>query len=248
VSFRIINSGAFAERPKAVLFDLDDTLYDFTGVQAKAMEAVRGKIVRSLNVAGPAFDEAFAKARLEVKAHLGPTASSHSRLLYFQRTIELLGFRTQVLLALDLEQTFWRTLLSTAQLFAGAEELLIELRAIGIPLAVVTDLTTQIQFRKLIYFGIERYFDVVVTSEEAAIEKVGMVPFRMALEKLELEQNDRVWIIGDSSADIVQGKQALNCCTIQRCDTVSRAKIYPEADAAFNSFPNLQTAIIKDIL
>ncbi len=247
MTLRMINPQAFVERPKAVLFDLDDTLYDFATAQPKAMEAARAKMALSLNVAGPSFDAAFAQARLDVKARLGNTASSHSRLLYFQRTIEILGFRTQVLLALDLEQTFWRSMLSSAQLFEGAEDLLIELRAAGIRLAVVTDLTAQIQFRKLIHFGIERYFDVVVTSEEAGVEKSGLVPFCMALEKLELESDARVWMIGDSSSDIVQGRQALNCCAIQRCDALSRARIYAESDAAFDSYPDLRAAIAKDL-
>ncbi|TKW74701.1 MAG: hypothetical protein DI543_23960, partial [Bradyrhizobium icense] len=68
----------------------------------------------------------------------------------------------QPAIALDLEQTYWRTLMTSARLFHGAEDLLIELRAAGLPLALVTDLTAQIQFRKLVYFGIDRYFDTIV--------------------------------------------------------------------------------------
>jgi putative hydrolase of the HAD superfamily len=125
----------------------------------------------------------------------------------------------------------------------GAEDVLIELRASGIPLGLVTDLTAQIQFRKLIHFGIERYFDVVVTSEEAGVEKIGLLPFHLAMDKLEMDRAARVWMIGDAQVDIQQGKQALNCCTFQRCEALSRATIYPEADVVFDSFSDLLTML-----
>ena len=70
-----------------------------------------------------------------------------------QRMLEIMGLGSQVLVALDLEQTYWRTFLNSAVLFDGVRELLDEIRLYGIPTAIVTDLTAQIQFRKIIYFG-----------------------------------------------------------------------------------------------
>jgi FMN phosphatase YigB (HAD superfamily) len=239
VAIRIVNPAAFAERPAAVLFDLDDTLYDYAPPHRQAMDAVRQKVRKALNTAAEAFDLAYGQARTEVKRQLGDTASSHSRLLYFQRTIETLGFGTQPLLSLDLEQTYWRVFLNVARLCPSAEEVLIELRAAAIPLAVVTDLTAQIQFRKLIHFGIERYFDAVVTSEEAGVEKVGLTPFRLAMQKLGLSDGTRVWIVGDSASDIVSGKAALNACALQRCVGLRGVDIHAPADAAFDSFADL---------
>ena len=61
----------------------------------------------------------------QVKRQLGHTASSHSRLLYFQRGIEMLGRKTQLLITLDLEQTYWRTFLSHCELFPGVRDLLV---------------------------------------------------------------------------------------------------------------------------
>ena len=76
-----------------------------------------------------------------------------------QRMLKL-WLRSQVLLALDLEQTYWRTFLANAVLFENAKDLLDDLR-LGIPTAIVTDLTAQIQFRKVIYFGLDKYFDFI---------------------------------------------------------------------------------------
>ena len=236
---RILNPGAVHERPRAILFDLDDTLYPYGPAHERAMAAVRDKVGRSLKVEPAQFEDAFRRARAAVKAALGETASSHNRLLYFQRMIEMLGMNSQPAIALDLEQTYWRTLLTSARLYPGAEDLLIELRAAGLPLALVTDLTAQIQFRKLIYFGIDRYFDVVVTSEEAGIDKIGLRPFEIAAAKLEIGREDRVWFIGDAECDVVASKRVLNAATFQKVHDGTRQG-HDGADALFHAFPTFR--------
>jgi len=78
---------------------------------------------------------------------------------------------TRIFLALDLEQTYWREFLVNTRLFPGVREFLQQLKSIGIKTANITDLTAQIQFRKMVYFGLDEYFDYVVTSEEAGCDK-----------------------------------------------------------------------------
>jgi putative hydrolase of the HAD superfamily len=51
---------------------------------------------------------------------------------------------------LDFEQTYWRTFFSNSVLFDGVKELLDDIRLLGIPAAIVTDLTAQIRFRKVV--------------------------------------------------------------------------------------------------
>lgn len=235
---KILAPDRLRARPRAILFDLDDTLYGYERPHARGMEAVRAKVGGTLGVAPQPFDEAFRAARGEIKAVLGETASSHNRLLYFGRTVEILGFGSQPAIALDLEQTYWRTLLTNARLFPGAEDTLVELRAAGLPLALVTDLTAQIQFRKLVYFGIDRYFDVIVTSEEAGVDKVGIRPFEIALARLGLEREDPVWFVGDSESDVVASKRALNAATFQKLPDGSPSwTVHAGVDATFHAFP-----------
>ena len=100
--------------PEAVLFDTDNTLYYYDPADDCGIKAVRKKVNRLFGISSLDFDVAFKTARTEIKAQLGSTASSHSRLLYFQRLLEVLGFKAQLLTALDLEQTYWRTFLANA--------------------------------------------------------------------------------------------------------------------------------------
>ena len=155
-------------------------------------------------------------AKQEVKANLPSQPSSHSRLLYFQRMIELLGYKSQLLLALDFEQTFWRTFLANAPLFPGVTETLSFLNEVNMPIAIVTDLTSHIQLRKLTYFGLEDTFDAVVTSEEVGLDKPNIKNFLLVLKKLKLKEDSHFWMIGDNPKADIFGSKQLNSTTFQK--------------------------------
>jgi HAD superfamily hydrolase (TIGR01549 family) len=238
MKIKVLNASAFEKLPEAVLFDTDNTLYAYVPAHQAAMSAVRRKASQSLGIGEDKFDGAFARARDEIKNCLKETASSHSRLLYFQRMLEIIGLRSQVLLALDLEQTYWRNFLSNAVLFSGVKEFLDDLRLSGIPTAIVTDLTAQIQFRKIVYFGLDHYFDYIVTSEEAGHDKPHAAPFHLALQKMQVNAKC-IWFIGDNPTnDILGARTVLNAVTLQKVH--EGVEVSREADMLFTDFNMLR--------
>ena len=192
------------KKPKAIVFDTDNTLYPYDSAHCAGMEAVQSKAVSLLSITPREFNEAFDKARLDVKEKLQDTASSHSRLLYFQRTVEFLGLGTKILLTLDLEQTYWRTFLVNTRLFPGVKDFICQLKSDGIITANITDLTAQIQFRKLVYWGLDEYFDFVVSSEEAGRDKPHRAPFDIILSKIGIAPSE-IWMIGDNPISDIEG-------------------------------------------
>ncbi len=160
--------------------------------------------------------------------------------------LEIMGLGSQVLLALDFEQTYWRNFLSNAVLFDGVKELLDDIRLLGIPTAIVTDLTAQIQFRKIVYFGLDHYFDYIVTSEEAGFDKPHEAPFQIALKKMR-PKGDVTWMIGDNPiSDIKGAREKINSITLQKIhDGVVLGVDSCEADAVFNDFYELGNLIKK---
>ncbi len=211
-----INNNILFKRPKAVLFDTDNTLYDYFPANKIAEEAVCKKANNLLGIKRIQFYKYYNLAKNEVKSNLPNSASSHSRLLYFQRMIELMGYKAQILLALDFEQTFWRNFLINSPLFPGVKETLAFLKEEKIPIAVVTDLTAHIQLRKLTFFGLEDAFDAVVTSEEVGIDKPDKRNFTYALHKLNLSENSFFWMIGDNPKADIFGAKELGAVTFQK--------------------------------
>lgn len=243
---KIYNHERFARLPDAILFDTDNTLYPYDPAHIAAQNAVREKVVKAFSISSDDFDNAFNQARTQVKIRLKQTASSHSRLLYLQRMLEIMGLGSQVLLALDFEQTYWRTFLSNAVLFDDVKELLDDIRLLGIPIAIVTDLTAQIQFRKVVYFGLDRYFDYIVTSEEAGFDKPHEAPFTIALEKMK-PKGDCIWMIGDNHVNDIRGaREKINAVTLQKVHEGTPIGEDEHApDAAFTNFHDLRKLVSR---
>jgi putative hydrolase of the HAD superfamily len=243
---KIYNKDRFVRLPDALLFDTDNTLYPYAPAHAAAQKAVRDKIVNTFSITQEAFNNAFKEARTQVKTRLKHTASSHSRLLYLQRMLENMGLGSQVLLALDFEQTYWRTFLSNAILFDGVKELLDDIRLLGIPTAIVTDLTAQIQFRKVVYFGLDRYFDYIVTSEEAGFDKPHEAPFQIAIEKMR-PKGDCIWMIGDNPVNDIRGaREKINAVTLQKLHAGVELGVDLNApDASFTEFGELRKLVAR---
>lgn len=241
---KIKNQQRFDRLPDAILFDTDNTLYPYDPAHSAAQNAVREKVAKMFSISHADFDKAFTQARSEVKTRLKHTASSHSRLLYLQRMLEIMGLGSQVLLALDFEQTYWRTFLSNAILFDEVKELLDDLRLLGVPTAIVTDLTAQIQFRKIVYFGLDHYFDYIVTSEEAGFDKPHKAPFQIALEKMR-PKGDCIWMIGDNPVNDIRGaREEISAVTLQKThDGVEEGVDQCAPDATFNDFGQLRKLI-----
>ena len=232
--------------PEAIIFDTDNTLYPYEPAHIAATRAVEAKVESTLGIKREIFRAKFKEARQETKDRLGSIASSHSRLLYLQRTIEKLGLGTRILMVLDLEQTYWRTFLINCKLFPGVLDFIQVLKSKGIITANITDLTAQIQFRKLVYFGLDEYFDYVVTSEEAGRDKPSREPFQLALEKLQVPEG-KVWMIGDSAEnDIYGAKKNFNMTTLQKIHSgviIGEGELEP--DVSFNNYSELNNLIMK---
>ena len=181
---------------KAIIFDLDNTLYDYETVHKKAMENLCAFTCKKLGVSKTQFLKAFSWAKSRTKALLKNTGSSHNRLLYCQKTLEALGL-SPVDMALEMYNCYWDSFLAYMKLREGTILLFEKLKANGIKIAICTDLTAHIQHRKIRALGLVPYIDVLVTSEEAGIEKPGEKIYSLVMDKLNLPVTECLFV-GDS--------------------------------------------------
>ena len=189
------------DKPTMMVFDLDDTLYEYEPCDQAGKQALFRFAHDELGVKAPAFETAYAQARVNVKERLGETASSHSRLLYCHEALELIGLRSEPHVALVMEQEYWRNYLLAMRLRPGVTDLLQTLRYNDVATAIVTDLTAQIQFRKLYHLDIAKLIDHVVCSEETALEKSSLQPFRLLGSRVAQNSLECVWFVGDRDID-----------------------------------------------
>ena len=184
---------------KGILIDLDNTLYSYETAHNKAMEAVYNYL--SKDYSKEEIEKNFNIAREQIHNELKNTASSHNRLLYFQRMNELLG-NENILCAKVLYKIYWNNFIDNMTLYDGVREFLKTNQDKKI--CLVTDLTAYIQYRKIEKLNLEKYIKFLVTSEEAGVEKPGRKIFELALKKLKLNAHE-VCMIGDSYEKDIKG-------------------------------------------
>ena len=188
------------EVPQLVIIDLDDTLYDYSIANRAGEKALNEFIASVLNQNSSDIAAELSKARITLKSRLGEVAASHSRLLYVREFLNSKHIQIHASFALECEQVFWREYLLSSSLFPGVIEFLTYLRLRKTQLVLVTDLTTSIQLRKLAWFGLDKFFDLVLTSEEAGGDKKSGLPEDL-LHKLLVPTPERIWSIGDKDWD-----------------------------------------------
>ncbi|MDC0192866.1 HAD family hydrolase, partial [Pelagibacteraceae bacterium] len=201
--------------PEAIILDIDNTIYEYMPCHIYAMSIVSKELEIKHKVSKKNFTLAYNKSRKIIKSRLLNTASSHSRILYFQNTIEILFKKTDIILSLYLEEIYWKAFINKAKLFDGVIKFLKFLKLKKIKIAVLTDLTTQIQFKKLIHFKINNYFDYVVTSEESGIDKPNKTPFNLIIKKLNINPR-KIWMIGDNPHKDMTGAGNVKLNKIQK--------------------------------
>jgi FMN phosphatase YigB (HAD superfamily) len=186
-------------RPELAIFDLDNTLYDYEIANASGQAALNSFLSQHLGRSEKEISHLLEASRLRVKDRLGSTASSHSRLLYIRDLLVQLNIHTNAAFALECEQVFWREYLKKTQLFPGIEELFSVLRLAKTHLVLVTDLSSQIQLRKLAWLGLDKTFEVIVTSEEVGGDKKTGLPEAFLRELV--SPVGEIWSVGDQDWD-----------------------------------------------
>ncbi|MFN4846184.1 MAG: HAD family hydrolase [Rhodoluna sp.] len=188
--------------PALIALDMDNTLYEYQHAHEAGMKQVADALFSRLGIRRGDWENHFNWSRDDVKRRLGNNASSHSRLLYFKSMLERLGVGGHFDLALQLENTYWQFFLRAMQPAPGAKEFLEVCRARGLPVVLITDLTLQIQLRKILQLNFLNYIHGVITSEEVGGDKPNPSFIHYARENLGLVTSD-TWVVGD---DLVKDK------------------------------------------
>lgn len=187
---------------KAVIFDIDDTLYSYRSANAAAMPAVADYVRRELGVEPERFLTLYQHAMEEQLSSHSTVAGCHSRAIRFQMVLEPLGLGLHH--AAILNDLYWNTLLGATEPFPGVTDFVRLLRERGIRTGVGSDMTTDWQLKKLHRLGLLKLMDFVVTSEEAGVEKPDPGLFALCREKAGCRSEECLFI-GDSLKKDVRG-------------------------------------------
>ncbi len=185
---------------KGLLFDIDDTLYDSTTLA----EMARRNSVRAMIDSGlPVKDEQEVYEKLQ---HIIKTFGSNYP-KHYDELLEYLNISWNPKIVAAGVVAYEHTKFGYLKPYPGVVPALIELKK-SFKLGVVSNGIAIKQWEKLIGLGLHHFFDTVVTSEEAGVEKPSEEIFFLAAEKLGLEPEECLMIGDRVKVDIAGAKSA----------------------------------------
>ena len=188
---------------KAVIFDIDNTLYNYDAAHASAFQAVSDYVCRNFVLSEAAFLEGYQSSQDEQLIRAGATcAAIHNRLLRCQIFLERLG--RPIAYAPKMAGLYWSVFLDAMRPFPDLYPCFTELKRVGYRVGIGTNMTADYQYAKLRRLELLDYIDFLVTSEEVNAEKPDAKLFLRCAEKAGCPPGECVFV-GDSLRHDVEG-------------------------------------------
>ncbi len=198
--------------PKAILFDLDDTILSF-GNQS---ELIWRSVIRMFSPHIPGVTEenllrVITKSRKwywsePVRHRLGRLGLENSSMVIVQNAFCSLGIQSPEIVE-EMAESYQDQRLSGLKPYDGAIDTLRTIRALDLRMALVTNGDSATQRRKIDAYNLSSFFDLVLIEGEFGIGKPDMKVYQFAMEYLGYGPED-TWMIGDNYEwEVVAPKQ-----------------------------------------
>ena len=189
---------------KHLFFDLDDTFWDVRSNQ----EAAQRELFATFGMADhyPDFDTYYRTFR-EINQKLwteyrdGIVSRETLRNQRFVRLLESVGIHDEPL-AMDMSNEYLRISPTFNALMPHSKEVLDYLYDKGYAMSLITNGFNEVQFHKVEYSGLKKYFQRITTSEFAGIGKPNPGIFEYAMRKAEVSPDECIMIGDDVYTDI----------------------------------------------
>lgn len=193
---------------KEVIFDIDNTLYDYEIGHAIGMKRMTDYARETLGISEERFKTTYKRFYDEEIERLGrDNAAIHSRSIRLQKMLEYwkLPIFPHVRQMYDL---YWNGLLEVSTPEPGSLEAVKTLSELGIKIGIGTDMTFRMQYEKLDRLGFAPYITHMVTSQEAGAEKPHPDFMALCVKKADCKPSDCVFVGDSFKKDVCGAAQA----------------------------------------
>ena len=207
--------------PKAILFDMDETLLTNTMPIESAWQEACETSAKRVNT----FNSEELRLQINIirewywsdpeRHRLGRLNLLKARTAVVRMSLEKLGYSDEeiaVSIATDYSSLIDRSL----SYFANAEDTLRQLVTKGVKLALLTNGAGESQQEKIKRFGFSRYFPIRLIEGELGFGKPDQRVFETAMKKLETTPGQN-WMVGDDLQRDIAGAQKMGIYSIW-CD------------------------------
>lgn len=190
---------------RAVLFDLDHTLFDTARTEARAL----ARVARESGIPlGRKAVDCYQAVNTHVwgEYRAGRLTSKELRVRRFELWLRELGH--DIAPAPSLARRYLDAFSSRGDLISGAKTAVRSVAGLGLKLGVVTNGIDKVQRRRLRASDLTASFPVVVTSERAGFTKPDPRIIEIALKRLKVRPDETVYVGDDPQVDGLAANRA----------------------------------------
>ncbi len=235
---------------KALIFDLDDTLAVWKKeARAKANEFLINQVSDKFNVSETSFrDEFYRVAQHYSEKSTEP--SHHSRAMWIREALKNLEAVNDDLnydALVNLERDFWEEVLKHVKLFDGTLEIIKELKK-KYKLAIFSDSDGKKEYKvnRIKKLGLDKLFDVIVTSDDTGYTKPHSSNLVLAAKKLGVKLEECAMIGDWPERDHLNTKKLGMTSILLKNGNEKSMKNYNYVDFEIENINDLQN-ILKEI-
>lgn len=190
---------------KLIGFDLDDCLFDSTGLSEKAR--IKG-LDAMINLGLKIDKEKAVRILKEIVREYGSNSSKHynyfiKRLNQMEDDIDIISYNDSYKYIAAAVMAYHAEKVNSIKLYDDVENSLEKLRELSIKTAIITDGIPIKQYEKILRLKIDILIDLVVISDEIGIKKPNPELFNYCLKKFEVKGQETIYVGDRIDKDII---------------------------------------------
>jgi len=189
---------------KNIIFDIDNTLYNYDFCHTNAINEVFYFISSLKKYDIDLIKESYYNIDKQHKLLTSNTASSHNKYIKIKQLLEKYNINKFD----EIHKLYWDTFYKNLKLFEGVVDFIIWNKSLGINIGVLTNHETEYQIEKLKKMNLLQYIDYNITSEEIGCEKPSIHSFNYTLMKMGANSHETIMIGDNFENDIIGAKHA----------------------------------------
>ncbi len=191
---------------KAVIFDFDYTLENFGRAERFGEKELARLVEKKFNIDKALFlREFYSNKKKFLKKRAKPIY--YSRGLWTERSLKTLHVKFKKSEVKKLENMFWLKVSSKVSLYKHTKKVLSKLKR-KFKLALLTDSDGKRKFKimRIKKLGIEKYFDVIITTDQVKFNKPDKRCFLAAAKKLRVKPQECIMVGDHPETDLLEAK------------------------------------------
>lgn len=222
---------------KAVVFDLDNTLVDFMKMKRRAIEeAIPAMIDAGLEItpenANKIIDEIYKEQGIEYQQVFDE---------FLRRVLHKVNYKILSAGIVAYRRAREAALIPYPHVYSTLNKLL----KLGIKMGILSDAPSKEAWLRLAYLNFHHIFDAVVTFDDTGVRKPDPLPFKLILERLEVEPKETLMVGDWAERDIIgAARVGMKTAFARYGDTFNTE--HHSADYDLKDIRDLEDIIIKE--